>query len=77
MTKKDAITLILDELERATKKHPEWPKDTIHQAAIVEEEAGELIRASLNNMYEHGSCTEMQSEAVQVGAMAIRFLINL
>lgn len=68
---------ILNELQRAINKFPEWPDDVIHAAAIVNEEAGELIRAALQYEYEGGDYEEMRKEAIQVGAMALRFLMNL
>jgi hypothetical protein len=67
----------LEELAKAEYLHPKWPKDEIHAAAIVGEEAGELIRASLQNTYGGGKVSAMRKEAIQTGAMAIRFLKNL
>lgn len=77
MTEQQAIELILNELKRAEAKFPDWPDDIIHAAAIVAEEAGELTRASLNVVYSGENPNELQLEAIQVGAMAIRFLKNL
>ena len=77
MTEQQAIELILNELKRAEAKFPDWPDDIIHAAAIVAEEAGELTRASLNVDYSGENPNELQLEAIQVGAMAIRFLKNL
>lgn len=71
------LTWLLNELRQAEEKHPKWPKDDIHAAAIVAEEAGELVRASLQSVYESGHDSEMFKEAVQTGAMSIRFLKNL
>jgi NTP pyrophosphatase (non-canonical NTP hydrolase) len=72
---------ILKELKRAKKKHPNWPDHIVARAAIVGEEAGELIRASLNYKYEKSNAEdqlkEMQKEAVQTAATAIRFLESL
>ena len=75
MIKKMAIIALLEELERAEAKFPWWPTDPIHAAAIVAEEAGELIRAALRETYE-GAEDEMVTEAIQTGAMALRFIIN-
>jgi hypothetical protein len=81
VTKDEAIEFILAELERAEKLHPVWPTDVIHMGAIVAEEAGELIRACNNYSDNPNKPIEyfvnMEEEAVQVGAMAVRFLINL
>lgn len=75
------VAVILMELQKAEHKHPHWPTDEdggdfIHAAAIVAEESGELIRASLQFAYEGGRYYDMHKEAIQVGAMAIRFLNN-
>lgn len=71
-----ALVSILTELNSAIEKHPQWPKDNIHSAAIVCEEAGELIRAALQVQYENGKFHHMHDEAIQTGAMALRFLIE-
>lgn len=74
---------ILKELKRAKKKHPHWPDHIVARAAIVSEEAGELVRASLNYKYEgkpenRPACLkEMEKEAIQTAATCIRFLENL
>jgi NTP pyrophosphatase (non-canonical NTP hydrolase) len=81
MTKEQAVEMILAELERAEKIHPVWPTDIIHAGAVVAEEAGELLQAC--NNYESNPhkpnvhFINMEEEAIQTGAMAIRFLINL
>lgn len=66
---------ILDELARAEQKFPKWPTDPVHAAAVVAEEAGELVQAALQHTYERDCWSEMVKEAVQTGAMALRFLI--
>lgn len=68
---------IVAELKRAEAKHPEWPTDIIHAAAIVGEESGELTRATLQTVYESSDQTMLASckeEAIQVAVVAIRFL---
>jgi hypothetical protein len=65
---------ILDEVDRARKKHPDWPDNVIEQAAIVCEESGELIRAALQYKYESGTANECDKKAIQTAAMCIRFL---
>jgi len=81
----DTILLIKQELERAKKLHPVWPKDKIHAAAVVSEESGELVQACNDyegcdpikdvNIREHYN--KMETEAVHTATMAIRFLINM
>lgn len=71
------LSLIVAELDKAMRKHSHWPDaDIIHAAAIVAEESGELVRASLQYHYEGGDHAETTKEAIQTGAMAIRFLLN-
>lgn len=73
---KRILVAVLADLNSAEEKHPKWPKDHIHQAAIVAEEAGELVQAALKHKYEGGRYYDMHSEALQIAAMAIRFLKN-
>ena len=81
--KADIVDDILRELKRAKKKHPNFPDHIVARAAIVGEEAGELIRAALNYKYEYDSDPEsnqkyeMRKEAIQCAATCIRFLENL
>lgn len=69
-----SIGLVIDELAKARAKYPDFPKDIVHQAAIVGEESGELVRASINAYYENGSLTDVQAEAVQTAATALRVI---
>lgn len=77
-----ALSSILMELERAEIKHPVWPNDLVHAASILCGEAGECQKAA--NHYREGRPTDgvdsliaAECEAIQAGAMAVRFLINL
>ena len=74
----DATLLeIKNEMHRAKIKWPEWVTDPIHRAAIVSEEAGELIQSSLQYVYENGSIEDIRKEAIHTAATAIRLLENL
>ena len=75
MTKAEAIALVVAEIERAESKFPGWPSDPVHAAAVVCEESGELMQAALNHTYHWGNDEHMLTEAVQVAAMAIRFIV--
>ena len=77
MTEHDAIYELLCELTRATAKHPVWPTDIIHQSAILAEEAGECVQASLDVVYLDGDIRRVREEAIQAGAMALRILVNM
>jgi hypothetical protein len=83
MTRNQVMDLVFAELKAAEAKHPTWPDDPIYGAAIVAEEAGELIQASIDWTYkknEDGTVknnSQMIKEAIQTAAMGIRFLLNL
>lgn len=64
------------ELNGAIEKHPNWPEDKVHAAAIVAEESGELIQAALQYQFEKGQYYQMHREATQTAAMCFRFLLN-
>ncbi len=71
------IDIILEELQKAEKKHPHWPKDKIHAVGIMVEEAGESMQAALDFTYSGGEIEKLRHELVQTGAMAVRALMNL
>lgn len=83
MVKHKLITReIFDELKAAKEKHPDWPKDLIHAAAIVGEEAGELLQAAINYeymdvIYLDDARKKIKDEAIQTAAMCVRLLENL
>ncbi|MAK54683.1 MAG: hypothetical protein CML17_02325 [Pusillimonas sp.] len=70
---------IEDELANALNKFPTWPTDPIHAKAVLGEEVGELEQAILECVYEPHKSTkaDVRAEAIQVAAMAVRFLISL
>ena len=69
--------MFLEELLAAERKFPGWPMDVIHAAAIATEEKGELLKAAIDFYFGRGTREEMLKEAIQVGAMATRFLMHL
>ena len=71
------IDQVMSELDSAIAKFPAWPSDPIHAAAIVSEEAGELIRASVQYGYEDGTVEAMVTEALHTAATAIRFVMGV
>lgn len=75
-----AVSAVLKELLRAKMQHHGWPSDPIHAVNIITEEVGELA-TDANDFYWRGGPDEkrsgMRNEAVQVGAMALRFLLHL
>lgn len=70
------IQMILHAVADAEEMHPNWPEDTVHAAAIVAEEAGELVRAALIDWYEEPHEKEMLNEALHTAATAFRFIKN-
>ncbi len=72
-----ALAEVSREVKRAIDLFPCWPKDAIHAAAIVSEESGELIRATLRHRYEGGQEDDMKTEALHTAATAIRFICNI
>ncbi|MGB0758674.1 MAG: hypothetical protein ACPGPS_04045 [Rubripirellula sp.] len=71
------MAAIANELARAEEIHPLWPEDPIHATAIIAEELGELQRAVLQKCYERQKAVTVpfiQMEAIQIGAMVVRFL---
>lgn len=76
MTFEKAVKLISEELKRAERIHPVWPKDVVHGAAILAEEAGEVVKAALDEYYGRGAPQNLQEEVVQTAAMALKFLLS-
>ncbi len=75
----DNVRLVLDEVERATRKFPTWPTDPLHAVAVLGEEFGELTKAVLQTSYEPHKVKEgeLRTEAIQTAAMALRFVASL
>lgn len=68
---------IIAELERAKEKHPNWPWDLLHQIAIINEEAGEATKATLQWKYENGSKMNITHELISTAAMCIRMIESM
>lgn len=81
MTRDEAIRTIERELDVALEKWPAWPADPVHAAAVIAEEAGELMQACLDITYApapfYFQRAYIEKEAAQVGAMAIRMLMHI
>ena len=65
------------ELNRAKKKHPIYPADMFQQVAIMQEEAGEVVKAVLHYHHEKGTLDHIKEELIQTAAMCMRMLENL
>lgn len=79
MTIDQALEMIRLEVSKETAKFPTWPTRVIDAGNVVSEEAGELAKACLQATYEkHKSGeAEITEEAVQTGAMAVRFIMSI
>jgi len=73
------LKAIMDEVNVAMDKYPNWPNDPLHALAVLGEEYGELTKAMLQLTYEpHKSDhAQVQAEAIQTAAMAIRLILSL
>lgn len=65
---------IKKEMKRARELHPDWPKDQIYQAAIIVEEAGEILQAANNHVFYGASIGFTQIEVIQTIVTCIRYL---
>jgi NTP pyrophosphatase (non-canonical NTP hydrolase) len=74
----EIIALFCKELLNAEAKHGSFPSDPVHAVSIINEEIGELTKACLQFYYGDEKTKEkIKNEAIQVGAMALRFLLDL
>lgn len=67
----EALNLVVDELEKAMKKHPEFPKFGDGQASVVMEEVGEWADAAKSGVWDHARC-----EAAHACAVLIRSMVS-
>lgn len=78
MKKAEIIQSIEEELQRAEKKHPQWPDNIYKQMAIINEECGEATRACLHLEEPDvgGTIHDISDELISTAAMCIRMLMN-
>jgi len=77
---KAVVDAILEEYLRACNCHPAYPDDVVFAASIVVEEAGELLKEANDIRFDIDTVQRrenLQTEAIQTGAMAIRFLMEI
>jgi len=75
MKPEDAIIEIIDEFKKATIKN--GPFNTAHEGyAVILEELDELWH-EIKKKQEKRDMERMKKEAIQVGAMALRFLVDI
>jgi len=73
----ETINLIIDQLEKAESKHPNWSSDLFVQIAVLGEEFGEFSQAVLQHSHENGKYECIEKELLHVIAVSIRILKNL
>lgn len=73
------IEHMLNEVNRAEEKHPNWPEDKIYGMAIVGEEYGEAMREAVKiGMNERDkSLPHLKKELIHTMATCFRMLKNL
>ncbi len=76
MTLEALQATVAEGLKRARELRPVWPDDPVDGAAIVGEEAGELIQAVLNARYHGASWFPAGNEALHVLIVATRFALE-
>ncbi len=75
MTKSDVITAVICELDHASEKHQPFYSD--HEGyAILKEEVDELWDV-IKRKPDSTRDKEIREEAIQVAAMALRYLVDL
>ena len=74
----EALYAILTELEKARTKFPNWPGNSVMACAVVAEEMGELTQAINELHWDQGDAklADARKEAIQTGAMLLRFLLE-
>ena len=78
ITPTGAVLEILEELDRAKKKHPDFPRSIVGMVSIMAEEAGEAIReANRIEDDKNGDLKALRTELIQTAAMCARCLENL
>jgi len=77
MDRYQAIALIIDALDNAESKFPTWGTDPVHAGSVFAEEAGETVKAINEFYWSGGNQDEIEKEAAQAGAMAVRVLMGI
>ena len=75
MTAEEAIGRVLTEYDRATKLHGPFANSHTGYAVILEEL--DELWAEIKKRRHERSVEELSKEATQVGAMVIRFMVDL
>lgn len=64
----------IHEMNKAAKKHPYWPESPVERAAIVAEEAGEVIREANHIREGIGNTDALYMELIHTAGVCFRML---
>ncbi len=68
---------VIAEYRRAVAKFPTWPSNLAEASTIFAEEAGEAVKAAAEAWWTGGDPREIELEAIQAAAMAVRLIVGL
>ena len=72
------LVAIVSELEQVERDYPEWPENEVDAAKIISDKAARLLSASNTHCRkEQSDNNRILNEAVQTGAMVLRFLLGM
>jgi len=71
------LARVMNEIDRAEKIHPAWPRDVVKAASLCSEECGELVRAANTFDETRTGRKDIVIEAIHTAATAIRLLKNI
>lgn len=71
------LAQVMNEIDRAEKIHPAWPRDVVKAASLCSEECGELVRAANTFDETRTGRKDIVTEAIHTAATAIRLLKNI
>jgi len=74
MNKYDALAAIVEEYEKAIQKFP--PMHSPHEGLAILQEEFEELKIEVFTNHNYRSKDKMRKEATQVGAMALRFIVD-
>ena len=71
------LAQVMNEIDRAEKIHPAWPRDVVKACSLLAEEAGEAVRAANSFDETRTGRKDIVTEAIHTAATAIRLLKNI
>jgi len=72
------LVAIVSELEQVERDYPDWPENEVDAAKIISDKAARLLSASnMHRRKEQHDNNRVLNEAIQTGAMVLRFLLGI